>query len=111
MSREPLENPKDFSGNQEHPKGFPQKFSPLIISKDHHPHRAPQSLPHPPLTRDLAQVGTRVLLAVGPEAHVASVGTVQVGHTPVQHAEQHHGCQDDEDETPGSQDELAVLLP
>lgn len=63
------------------------------------------------LTGDLAHTGTLVLPTVGPESQVASVGALQVGHSPIRHAEHQQDCQGDEDKRPAPQDELAVLLP
>lgn len=52
-----------------------------------------------------------MLPAVNPDAHIASVRALHVGHTPVHHGERHQGREDAEDETPGPQDELAIFLP
>lgn len=73
--------------------------------------RVPLSLFKTLLTCDLAQAGALVLPAVSPDAHVASVGALHIGHAPIHHTQHHQGGEDAEDKRPASQDELSLLLP
>lgn len=100
------QNSKDFF--QGHPKRFPQRFL-LQPCPENPASGAPHSLSRLLLTSDLVQVGTPVPPAVRPDAQVASVGALHVGHTPIHRAENHQGRQDAEDETTGPQDELVVI--